>query len=248
MEDERNETMTAPEAGTPQELQFRLRVDAAHCDRAAQGLRLMAQYQYRGLVRRIEGLAWLAGAQRGVLKVAPAIAAVAFVAGLVVVGVGCVSSVSRPADFALAAALFLEALVLWWLPRRMERIRSGARARFERFFGDRAAALMRKTRRAAPFEAAYDLRGDLLAYSRVVQGRWTPRWHRYLGRYRARGVALQAPGVLAIFRKPGTVVPAMVVLTGDDDGLAAAIRALGWTIVDVDPASSDPAATSAAGE
>jgi len=35
------------------------------------------------------------------------------------------------------------------------------------------------------------------------------------------------------------VVPAIIVLTGDDGAMAAAMRSLGWTIVDIDP----PAAT-----
>ena len=233
--------MHAPDADVPRELQFRLRVDEAHCDRAAQGLRLMAQYQYRSLVRRYEGLAWLKRTQQGVRKLAPAIAGVSFIAGVLAIWGGCVDVSGRPACFGLGAVLVLEALALWLLPRRAERMGAAVREGFARFFGNRTATLMRKTRRAVPFEAVYDLRGDLLAYARNENGRWTQRWHRNLGKFRTRGVALQTPGLLAIFRKPGTVVPAMIVLTAEDGGMAAAIRALGWTIVDLDPATGEPA-------
>jgi len=233
--------MNAAQADAPQELQFRLRVDEAHCDRAAQGLRLMAQHQYRSAVRRYEAIGWLRRTQQGIRKIAPAIAVVALIAGAAMLWVGCIDR--APGDFVLAAALFLEAVALWRLPRWVERIRTGARAGFERFFGNRAAAMMRKTRRAVPFEAVYDLRGDLLAYSRLENGRWTHRWHRHLDKLRPRGVALQTPGLLAIFPKPGAVIPSMVVLTAGDGAMVAAIRGLGWTVVDIDPAPGDPAAT-----
>ena len=233
--------MNAPEADAPQELQFRLQVDAAHCDRAAQGMRLMAQYQYRGLVRRYEGAGWLKRFQQCARKVAPAFAVVVFVASLVGAWAACVDPSHRGIWFALAAILFLEAVALWLLSSRADRFGTGLRLRFESLFGNRAAARMRKTRQAAPFEAVYDLRGDLLTYSRVQQGQWMHRWHRRLGLLRPRGVALRTPGLLAIFGKPGRVVPAIVILTADDDAMAAAIRALGWTIVDLDPVSGEPA-------
>lgn len=233
--------MNPPQADAPQELQFRLQVDEAHCDRAAQGLRLMAQHQYRGLARRYDDIGWLKGTRRGIRKVAPALAVVPFIGGLVMLWAGGLDR--SPGDFVLAALLLLEAVALWTLPRWSERIRIGLRRRFERFFGDRAAAMMRKTRRAAPFEGVYDLRGDLLAYSRIENGRWTHRWHRHLDKFRPRGVALQTPGLVAIFARPGRVIPAVVVLTAGDGAMAAAIRALGWTIVDIDPGSGEAAAT-----
>jgi hypothetical protein len=237
--------MNAPDADAPQELQFRLQVDEAHCDRAAQGMRLMAQYQYRSLVRRYEGAGWLKRFQQRARKGARAFAVVVLAASLFGIWTGCVDPPHRGVWFGLAAILFLEALALWLLPSRAERIGIRARAWFERSFGDRAAARMRKTRQAAPFEAVYDLRGDLLTYSRVEKGQWTLRWHRQLGKFKPRGVALQVPGLLAIFSKPGMVVPAIIVLTATDGAMAAAIRALGWTIVDIDPTSGDPVASAA---
>ena len=237
--------MNAPEADAPQELQFRLQVDEAHCDRAAQGMLLMAQYQYRGLVRRYEVKGWLKRFQQRARKVAPAFAVVVFVASLIGTWAGCVDPSHRGVWFGLAAILLLEALALWLLPSRAERVGTRVRVWFERSFGNRAAARMRKTRQAAPFEAVYDLRGDLLTYSRVEQGQWTHRWHRQLGKFKPRGAALQVPGLLAIFSKPGMVVPAIIILTAEDGAMAAAIRALGWTIVDIDPTSGDPVAPAA---
>ena len=205
----------------------------------------MAQYQYRSQVQRYEDIGWLKWIQQGGRKAVSTIAAIAFIAGLIAIGVGCVDETSRHACFGLAALLLLEALAFWLLARRVERIRAGIREWFARFFGNRVAVMMRKTQRAAPFEAVYDLRGDLLTYARIEKGHWTQRWHRNLDKFRSRGVVLQAPGLLAIFRKPGTVVPVMIVLITEDGGMAAAIRALGWTIVDIDPTSGDPAAPEA---
>ena len=233
--------MNAPEADAPQELQFRLQVDEAHCDRAAQGMRLMAQYQYRGLVRRYEGTGWLKRFQQPDARARVRSRCLSSPRACSGSGRAAWNPPHRGVWFGLAAILFLEALAFWLLPLRADRIGVRIRVWFERSSAI-GAARMRKTRREAPFEAVYDLRGDLLAYSRVEKGQWTPRWHRQLGKFRPRGVALQAPGVIAIFRKPGVVVPAIIVLTAEDGAMAAAIRALGWTIVDIDPTSGEPVA------
>ena len=237
--------MNGPEADAPHELQFRLQVGEAHCDRAAQGMRLMAQYQYRSLVRRYEGAGWFKRFQQRARKGARAFAVVVVAASLFGIWTGCVDPPHRGVWFGLAAILFLEALALWLLPSHGERIGTRVRVWFERFFGNRAAARMRKTRRAAPFEAVYDLRGDLLTYSRVETGQWTHRWHRHLGKFKPHGIALRTPGLLAIFDKPGRVVPAIIILTAEDDAIAAALRTLGLTIVDIDPTSGEPLAPAA---
>ena len=237
--------MNAPEANAPQELQFRLQVDESHCDRAAQGLRLMAQHQYRSQVRRHERTGWLGRMQRGGRKVAPAIGVLLLIAGVVSVLVSRANEPSRLVCYGLAAILFLEALAFLLLPLWADRVSTGIRVWFEGIFGNWGARRMRKTRRDAPFEAVYDLRGDLLAYSRIQDGQWTLRWHRQLGKIRPRGVALQAPGLIAIFPKPGAVFPAITILTAGDGAMAAAISALGWTIVDIDPISGEPAASAA---
>ena len=231
--------MTAPQADAPQELQFRLKVDAAHCDRAAQGLRLMAQYQYRCLVHRYEANAWVKQAQRGLRKLLPLLMVAVIIAGAAAIWLGCTNGPSGHVFFWLAAILFLEALALWLLPRRADRIAASLRNTSERYFGNRVAARMRKTRRTAPFEGVYDLRGDLLTYSRIEHGQWTPRWHRHLDKFKHRGVALHAPGVLTIFKKPGSVVPAILILTADDGAMVTAIRALGWTVREIDMASGE---------
>jgi hypothetical protein len=238
--------MNAPEADAPQEFQFRLPVDAAHCDRAAQGLRVMAQYQYLGRVRHYENIRWWKWMQRGSRQVPPWLAGVVFAASVVALWVGCTNKPARTVYFVLAAILFLEGLALRLLPSRADRIAARLRHRFARYFGNKAAARMRKTRQAAPFEAVYDLRGELLVYSRIEKGQWTLRWHRRLGRFRSRGIALQTPGLLAIFSKPARVVPSLIALTTEDGSMAAAIRALGWTIVDLDPATGEPVTSTAA--
>src|SRR5579862_3867082 len=107
--------MNVPEADAPQELQFRLPVDAAHCDRAAQGMRLMAQYQYRSLVRRYEGKAWFKHLQQRARRVAPAFAVVVLAASLFGIWTGCEDAPHRGLWFVLAAILFVEALALWLL-------------------------------------------------------------------------------------------------------------------------------------
>ena len=234
--------MNAPEATAPQELQFRLAVDAAHCDRAAQGLRLMAQHQYRSVALRYANARWLKRLQRGGRKVAPALGAICFLLGLVMSVAAHVDRSERTVRAVLAAAFFVEAFAFWLLPRRADALAAGLRLRFERMFGNWAAARLRKARLAAPFEAVYDLRGDQLTYSRIEHDQWRQLWNRDLKKLRPRGVAMQAPGVVAIFPKPGAVAPAMLILIADDGALPAALRALGWTIAEMDPATGEPRA------
>ena len=232
--------MTEPDPVPPQELQFRLPVDTAHCDRAAQGLRAMAIFQYRSQVRRHEGIGWLRRTRAVLVKLSPAIAVLLFVSAFIAGSIANVERSSRVAFFGLAVLLLLEAIVFVLLTLRFQGTNTWVRTRFETWFGNRALAHMRKARQAAPFEAVYDLRGELLAYSRIKDGQWTLRWHRQLGKYRARGVCLRTPGLLVVFPKPGSVVPVVLVLTADDDTVAPAFRAQGWTIVDIDPATCEP--------
>ena len=235
--------MTAPDADAPQEWQFRLRVDEAHCERAAQGLRCMAQHQFRAQVERNERVAWFKRLQQVARKIARPLAVLVFIAALVAARSGWQDQAARTIWFGLAAVLVAEGMALWLLPRRADRIRAALRERFATFFGNRAAAMLRKARRAAPFEAVYDLRGEQLTYSRIEKGQWAQHWHRQLGKFRARGVVLQTPGLLAVFPKPAAVVPAMIILTDESGGMAAAIRALEWTIVAIDPATGEPVTT-----
>jgi hypothetical protein len=221
-------------------------VDAAHCERAAQGLRLMAQRQYRSQVRRLQDKPWMRRTQSLGRRFARGFAAVVLVAGLLSLWAGVAGTPAHPVFLALGAILLLEAAALWVLPGRADRINGAVRRRFERLFGNRAATRLDKARRAAPFEAVYDLRGDLMVYSRIENGRWTQYWQRRLDKLRPHGVALQVPGLLAIFGKPGRVMPAIIVLTADDGAVAAAMRNLGWNIVDIDPATGEPAATQGA--
>jgi hypothetical protein len=238
-----DETAARPDAAAPQELQFRIQVDQAHCDRAAQGLRAMAMHQYLGLTRRYENIGWYRRTRTGLRVVAPLLGVLVFGFGWVVAALAAVEPRSRVVLYTLAAVLFLEAVALVLAPFYADRVHDGLRARFARFFGDRAARRMRKTRQAAPFEGVYDLRGDLLTYSRIENGQWSMKWHRKLDKLKPRGVALRTPGLLVIFRKPGHVVPAILVLLADDGAMATAIEALGWTITDIDPATGEPTAT-----
>ena len=226
----------------PQERQFRLQVDAAHCERAAQGLRLMAQRQYRSVALRYANARWLKRLQRSGRKVAPVLGALCFLLGLVMSVAAGVDASARTVYAVLATAFFLEAFAFWLLPKRADAMAAGVRTRFERIFGNWAAARLDKARRAAPFEAVYDLRGDQLTYSRIERDQWRQLWNRDLRKLRPRGVAMQAPGVVAIFPKPGAVMPAMLILVADDGALAAAMRALGWTIAEIDPATGEPRA------
>ena len=232
--------MTTPDAAPTQELQFRLHVDAAHCDRAAQGLRTMAIHQYRSQVRRFEAIGWFERMRAVLVKLSPAIAVLLLVLAVVAGSLGAMQRTSRGVLFGLTVLLLLEAIVFVLITLRFQGTNTWVRTRFETWFGNRALAHMRKARQAAPFEAVYDLRGELLAYSRVKDGQWTLRWHRQLGKYRARGVCLRTPGLLVVFPKPGSVVPVVLVLTADDDTVAPAFRAQGWTIVDIDPATCEP--------
>lgn len=239
-------TLKVPETDTPRELQFRLHVDRSHCDRAAQGLRLMARHQYRSQVQWHERSGWFGRIKPRVRKTAPAIGVLLLIAAAISLWLSRWNGPSRLAWYGLAAILFLEALAFMLLPLWADRAATAVRAWFEEIFGNWGASRMRKTWRDAPFEAVYDLRGELLAYSRVQNGQWTLRWHRQLGKFRPRGVALQVPGLIAIFAKPSAVLPAITILTTGDGAMAAAMRGLGWMIADIDPVTGEACASATA--
>ena len=93
-----------------------------------------------------------------------------------------------------------------------------------------AERLVRAARRAAPFEAAYELKGDLLTYVRGKPGESPPAWHRNLSKYRARGLAFHGASVSAIFRRPTSFLPAVVILKDNSDWLEGVLKEVGVAV------------------
>jgi hypothetical protein len=89
-----------------------------------------------------------------------------------------------------------------------------------------AARLVRDARRFAPFDAHYDFKGSLLVYSRDKDSRQIV-WRRDLFKYRDRGLALRGASVTAIFRRPGSFHPSVVILQDNSDWLTRVLQDTG---------------------
>jgi hypothetical protein len=92
---------------------------------------------------------------------------------------------------------------------------------------------MRVAKRFAPYEADFDLKGDLLTYARGKEGEWQYAWHRKLSKFRARGIAVQSDSVTVVFRRPTSLVPSMVILHDNPQRLRDALQEIGVAISEV---------------
>jgi hypothetical protein len=89
---------------------------------------------------------------------------------------------------------------------------------------------VRAARRLVPFELDYDLKGDLLVYSRGKDGAWRLVWHRVLRKFQPHGLAVQSASVTAIFRRPSSLVPSVVILQQSREWPATVLREIGITL------------------
>lgn len=210
------------------ETDTRFTVDAAHCQRAEDEL-------YAMLLRQDEAFAarWQAGAGSAsnvVFKIARAAGILASLFGMVLtlgfLVMGSPEWAVRPDPWFLP--VFGAGLVFFcWVPRIRPSLQASvgtwARRVSERSCRRRAQRFVRDARRLAPFEAHYDVKGSLLIYSREKDGRQIV-WQRDLRKYRDRGLAIRGASVTAIFRRPGSFLPPMVILQDNSDWLTRVLQ------------------------
>lgn len=213
------------------EANIRFTVDASHCQRAEEEL-------YAMLLR--QDLAFAARWQAGFSSIGNVGFKILRAAGILVSLLGLALTLTfyvlgtpewavPPAPWCLP--FFGASLVFFcWMPRLRPALQSsvGAWARrvSENSCRRHAQRFVRNARRFAPFEAHYDFNGSLLTYSRDKDGRRIV-WQRDLRKYRDRGLAVRGANVTAIFRRPGSFFPPMVILQDSPDWLTPVLQEAG---------------------
>ena len=217
-------------------------VDGEHCRRAEDELYEMLLRQDLAFSRRWSGSRF----NIGLAKVARAIGLTLSLLGLAL----CLAvlipdttdwSTQPPVWFVpLFAGLFA---VFCFQPRLTRALETAVRGVRERSCRRHAARLVRGARQQAPFEAAYELKEDLFSYERGKNGQSRRVWQRQLSKYRARGLAFHGASVSAIFRRPTSFLPSVVILKDDSDWLAQVLKEAGVAIAPTACVSIGRAAT-----
>ena len=212
------------------ETKTRFTVDLDHCRRAADELYDIFRAQERVFVAR-----WrLEGRLRVVVKIARALGMMLSLLGLILV---CTLRFFDTRSWSTQPALWYIPLFLAFIvvmvfqPQLAARVREWSQRRSDNQARRLADKRLRAARRLAPYEADYDLKGDLLIYTRCKDGEWRLAWFRALGKYRARGLAVQADSITAVFRRPSSLVPSILILQSDRDWTGQVLREAGVTVI-----------------
>ena len=221
------------------EIRTRFTVDTAHCRRAGDELYAMLRRQGDNFVDRYYASKFV----RWVPVILAAVGAVLSLLGLAI----CVYIVAtlpccrtQRAEFwviPVFAALFVVFSVIL---RLRTRVIAWAHRNAEKRARRYADKLIKVAVALAPYEAEFDLRGDLLTYWRGKDGQWQMAWRRHLAKYRNRGVVIRGSSTMAVFKKTTSLFPAIVILTDDGEPFANqftdAVRQLGVSVIASDAA------------
>jgi len=207
----------------------RFTVDAAHCQRAEDELYAILRRQDEAFAARWQ----FRTSSNVVVKIARAIGILASLFGIALtlafLVLGSPEWAVPPDPWFLP--IFCASLVLFCRAPRIRlslqtSVSAWARRVSEKSCRRQAATFVSHARRFAPFEAHYDFKGSLLIYSREKDGRHLV-WKRDLRKYRDRALAIRGANVTAIFRRPGSFYPPMVILQDGSDWLTRVLQEAG---------------------
>lgn len=209
------------------ETKARFTVDADHCRRAADELCEILRAQERGFLER-----WNAArATREVIVIARWIGVSVSLLGLLLVGGeryfetrSWASQLWSIPVFVVFTLIFI--FMPWWIAglQRWSFNLADKRARRN------ANRCLKQALRLVPYEAEFDFRGELLLYMRGKEGAWQLAWSRMLRKFRDRGVAIQGESITAIFRRPGSLYPSVLILQRDRDWTGSILQEAGITV------------------
>lgn len=208
------------------ETRARFTVDADHCQRAADELFEILRIQERGFVER-----WNAArTTRVALAMLRWVGLLFSLLALFLVGAVLYFDTrdwtTQPSLWSIPV-LVAFFLFFVFMPSVIAGLQRWVFRRAEKRARRNADRCLRQARRLAPYEADFDFRGGLLVYLRGKDGVWQLGWSRMLRKFRDRGVAVQAGSITAIFRRPGSLHPAVVILQRDRDWTASILREAG---------------------
>jgi hypothetical protein len=211
------------------ETKIRFMVDAAHCNRAADELNAILREQERAFVTRWHSSKLMSAAVKTARAAGMSLSVLglALCSGLLYFDTRSWST--QPSIWFIPTFVAVFPIFLFQ-PRIERRVREWSLGRADRRARRNAERAVRAARRLAPFEADYDLKGDLLVYSRGKDGAWRLTWSRMLRKFQPRGVAFQSASVTAIFRRSSSLVPSLVILQQSREWPASVLRGIGITL------------------
>jgi hypothetical protein len=196
-------------------------VDAAYLDRVDAQLhailyaRLIA-YRQRFLFAR---------QRKALLLLAKGLSVLGLLAALLSVVIEAPSF--RPVSLGLVLVFVLLLALLWDTQKLAQRFATPSVRYWSKLARTHTNTMLRQARARAPFDAEYELRGDLAVYFRTGSTRADVAWTR-----RLRGHRLAADGFTLLFKKPLSLYPYAIFLhvpSGDFDAHLDAVgcRSLG---------------------
>lgn len=106
------------------------------------------------------------------------------------------------------------AFIFYYLPELEKKAKKLSRKLNQRGCKKLAARCVKKAKKLAPYEAIYEIKGDLITYYRAITDdknlSWELAWSR-----RLKGVAIHGEYVTAVFNKPSSVQPVIILLHYD---------------------------------
>lgn len=214
------------------ETKTRFTVDSQHCARAADELYAMLLRQDLSFVQRWDSNP----ASIAVVKIARAMGILAALLGIALtLGFGILGTPdwATPPDWAFLPVFVVGLVCFYQLPRIHALIHAWMRRFREKSCRRYAKRLVLAARQHAPFDAEYELKDDCLTYVRDKNGSRQLAWQRRLSKYKNRGLALQGTTVTAIFRRPTSFTPSVVILRDGSGWLASVLQDAGVPAVDI---------------
>lgn len=126
--------------------------------------------------------------------------------------------------FAKAYLLFfvLTGVLFYYLPRIQTRYHAWLKKAGKRGCQKLARRLIASARKKVPFDAKYEINGDIIRYSRGKDDQWQQAWSR-----KAKGFALLGRNATLLFRKPTSLIPTMIILHHDHEDMESTLKDLG---------------------
>lgn len=87
-----------------------------------------------------------------------------------------------------------------------------------------ARRYLSQARKLIPYDAEYIIKGDLISYYRGKDEKWKQLWSR-----RLKGYAVIGTYATILFKKPTSIIPAMLILYDNNDAIETVVKELGMS-------------------
>ena len=203
----------------------RFTVDTALCDRAVDDLYAILRYQEFAFIERWYS-GWFATTGIKALRIVGGLLSLFGLALCLLFALAEPLLLGDPRTLFAIVAFVGFVAVFFYIDRLHPTMKAWSLARADKRSRRHADKLVSIARKLAPFEANFDLQGDLLVYSRGKNDAWIEAWNRKLGKFRRRGLAMHTANVTAVFRRPRSLFPSIVILRDGSDWLSQALQAI----------------------